>query len=253
MSASPASPSLPTLVLANSLGATSEMWRDLIPVWSRHYRILQVHYAGHGPSTPESLPACDSITAMGDALLARLDAEGVRQFDYIGLSLGGTLGLDLASRHSSRVRRLVAANCRFWAGADGQSRWNQTIQRVREHGLEAIVEGTLERWLTSPFRAEHPDVVERLRRMILGTSREGYAHAATAVRDIDLRAQLEEIRSPVLLLTGDQDLAAPASHLQDLASHLSGATLRVFPHCAHLSCIEQTAAFRDAVHEHLGI
>lgn len=240
---------MPVLVLANSLSATQDMWSHQVPEWSRHYRVICFNYAGHGPTA--SLPAHDNISGMGQALIAKLDQEGVGQFDFVGLSLGGMLGLHLAAHYPDRVRRLVAANCRYWNDADGRQQWDQRIQAVRDGGMQVVADGTLERWFTPEFRQAQPDTVDRVRTMILGTSVEGYAMAATAVRNLDLREQLSGIRCPVLLLTGDQDVAAPASHMQEIAERVPDAKLHVFDHCAHISSMEHPSAFMKQVSQHL--
>lgn len=241
----------PVLVLANSLASTQDMWRPQIPAWSEHYRVVCYNYAGHGPATESTLPPHDDIAGMAAALLARLDRQGVEQFDFVGLSLGGMLGLHLASRHPNRVRRLVAANCRYWNNADGRQQWDQRIQAVRDGGMQAIADGTLERWFTARFRDAQPDTFSLMRDMMLGTSPEGYAMAATAVRNLDLREQLADIRCPVLLLTGDQDAAAPAAHMREMAELVPDARLHVFEHCAHISNVEHADAFLEQVQRHL--
>lgn len=240
----------PVLVLGNSLCATRDIWRELVPSWESHYHVVCHGYAGHGPADGASLPACDSIQALGEALIDRLDADGIDRFDYIGLSLGGSLGLHLASCYPDRVRRLVAANCRYEAGEAGRQQWGQRIGQVRSNGVAPIVDGTLSRWLTEPFRQRHPEVTERLGAMIRGTSIEGFMAAATAVRDLDLGDELSRIRCPVLLLTGDQDEAAPVNHMREIARRISGARLHTFDHCAHISCIEQAAGFANQVLGH---
>lgn len=240
----------PVLVLANSLSATQDMWYRQIPTWSERHRIISCNYAGHGPVTDASLPPHDNIADMGQALITRLDKLGVEQFDFVGLSLGGMLGLHLASRYPDRVRRLVAANCRYWNNSQGQEQWDQRIKTVREKGMQAIAEGTLERWFTAAFRQAEPDTMARVQEMILGCDVEGYAAAATAVRNLDLREQLAQIRCPVLL-TGDQDIAAPADHMQEIQQRVSNAKLHVFDHCAHISNIEHPKEFLEQVQGHL--
>ena len=239
----------PVLVLANSLSATQDMWTFQLPAWAEQHRVICLNYAGHGATA--SLPPSDDIAGIGAALIEKLDQQGVNQFDFVGLSLGGMLGLHLAARYPDRVRRLVAANCRYWNNPEGQQQWDQRIQAVRDGGMNAIAQGTLERWLTSEFRQAHPDIVERVRAMILEITVEGYSKAATAVRNLDLRQQLPSIQCPVLLLTGDQDVAAPATHMQEIADLIPNARLHVFEHCAHVSCIEHATDFYQQVQQHL--
>ena len=83
--------------------------------------------------------------------------------------------------------------------------------------------------------------------MVCSTSRDGYAAAASAVRDFDARPLLARISCPVLVMSGAQDLAAPSGQLATLAGAL-GVRHRVLDPCAHLSSIECA----DAVTEELG-
>lgn len=227
------------------------MWRAQFEHWSAQYNMIGFNYAGHGVDSSEQLPSANNIEGIADALLAKLNEQGIETFDFIGLSLGGMVGLHIASRHPDRVRRLVAANCRYWVGDEARPQWDQRIDAVKQGGTEAIADGTLERWFTAPFRERHADAVGQVKDMILGTSTDGYVQAATAVRNLDLRDEVADITCPVLLLTGDQDAAAPADHMAEITQRAPSARLHVIENCAHLSNIEHPDRFNALVDEHL--
>jgi 3-oxoadipate enol-lactonase len=241
----------PVLVLANSLAASQDMWRELAQTWGQQYRLVRLDYAGHGEQGPDSLGFHDTLQGMGDEFIQRMDEQGTQAFDFIGLSLGGMLGLDVASRYPKRIKRLVAANCRYWQAPEAQTQWDERIEKVKKEGMAAILAPTLERWFTESFRAENPALMERVGNMILSTSAEGYAAAATAVRNADLRPQVAQIECPVLLITGDEDLAAPAPHLEELQSSIPTTTLTVLTPCAHISSMEHADEFQQLVKQHL--
>lgn len=240
---------LPVLVLANSLAATSAMWEAQCADWGKRWRLVRFDYAGHGdPAFAGTAPA--TVDGIGRDLLGLLDAADIRRFSFVGLSLGGMLGLHLAAAVPDRVERLVAANCRYHQTAALEQQWNDRIAAVRAGGMEAIAATTVERWLTEGFRSSHPDQADRIGAMIRSTSRDGYAAAAQAVRDCDARPWLDRIRCPVLLISGAQDGAAPADHMALLATALGAQHLTLDP-CAHLSCVEQAQAFTDGAGDFL--
>lgn len=230
-------PQAPVLVIANSLAATSAMWNAQCAVWRQRWRLVRFDYAGH--NAPDfTADAPDSIEGIGSALLTLLDAKQIDRFSFVGLSLGGMLGLHLAAAASGRVERLVVANCRYHQTEPLKKQWDERIAAVRAGGMEAIADITVDRWLTAGFRAQHPDQANAIRAMVCRTSRQGYAAAATAVRNFDARPTLSAIHCPVLVVGGAQDGAAPAEHLAELAAKLSAQHLALDP-CAHLSSVER--------------
>ena len=109
----------------------------------------------------------------------------------------------------------------------------------------------LERWFTPAFREDHPDVVEWAGRMLRGTPAEGYAGCCEAIRDIDLRGRLGEIRAPTLVIAGADDPATPPEHAGLIRASIPEARLEVIPQAAHLANVEQPEAFTTAILGHL--
>jgi 3-oxoadipate enol-lactonase len=232
------------VVLANSLASTRDMWASQVAAWSLRQRIVRYDYAGHG-GTPDA-GAPDSVDGMAQQLLGALDALGIERFRFVGLSLGGMLGLRLAASAPARVERLVVANARWYQTDATRAPWAERIATVRAKGTAAIAQPTLERWFTAEFRASAPEQVAAVEAMIVATSPEGYAAAATAVRDFDARPWLATVRCPTLVVSGAQDAAAPAEHLQELAQALQARHLALSP-CGHLSNIERADEFSTQV------
>ena len=54
-------------------------------------------------------------------------------------------------------------------------------------------------------------------------------------------APLEDIRVPVLLVTGDEDGVAPPAHVREMARRLPNARMEVFPRCGHWTPFERPA------------
>ena len=74
--------------------------------------------------------------------------------------------------------------------------------------------------------------------MLTRTSKDGYVASCEAIREADLREAARAIKTPSLVLCGDQDLSTPPSLNQELASDL-GCTFELIPNAGHLPCLEQ--------------
>ena len=93
------------LVMANSLGTTMRMWDDQAPALHERFRLLRYDHRGHGGSPIP--PGPYAIEDLGRDALALLDRLGIERFSFCGLSIGGMVGMWLASEAPERVERLV--------------------------------------------------------------------------------------------------------------------------------------------------
>lgn len=122
---------------------------------------------------------------------------------------------------------------------------------VRAEGTGPLVETTLERWFTPPFRAAHPEVMSRIGQMIRSTSAEGYIGCGAAVPTIDTTDRLGQISCPTLVVVGEHDTGTPLAMAQTIQRGISGARLEVVESASHLCNIEQPEAFNTALLEFL--
>jgi pimeloyl-ACP methyl ester carboxylesterase len=67
------------------------------------------------------------------------------------------------------------------------------------------------------------------------------------LKRIDCEPRLEKIRCPMLFLTGDKDPSAPPDLVRGWQSRVPGARLAIIDNAAHITNIEQPAAFDAAL------
>lgn len=242
-------PELPLLVLVHSLGADHGMWDPQMPALLERFRVLRVDLRGHGAS---DVPAGEYTIAelAGDVLAAVDEAVGEgAAFDYCGLSLGGMIGQWLGARAGARLRRMVLANTS--PKMSDPSIFDARIKIVRAEGMAAIEAAVMARFFTSFSTSMESAAAESVRAVFLAMDPTGYAGCCAAIRDMDQRALLAEIRVPVLVIGGDEDASTPwRGHGEVLASGIAGAQA-VKLRGAHLSNIEQPGDFTAAMVEFL--
>jgi 3-oxoadipate enol-lactonase len=237
----------PPLVLSNSLGTTLEMWDPQVPSLAERFQVIRYDRRGHGRSPVP--PGPYSIADLGADVVALLDELGLERVSFCGLSIGGAVGMWLASEAPERIDRLVL--CCTQPAFPPPEQWAERAAAVRAGGVAVVAEAVLERWFTPAFHAARPDVVERFRTMLVETPAEGYAACCEAIGALDLRPGLARIAAPTLVVTGEHDpVASPASG-EALAAAIPGARHAVVPGAAHIANAEQPVAFTAALLEHL--
>ena len=233
----------PVLMLGNSLATEMSMWEPVLARLTSRFRVLRYDMRGHGASSTPS--GNYSMAALADDAIALLDALKLQRVHFIGISLGGMVGQQLAARFPNRIAGLVL--CATMSAQLAPDVWAERIALVKAQGLEAIVDATLQRWFTPGFLEREPALADQVRSMILGTRAAGWLGCAAPIRDLAQTSLLERMHSPTLLLAGAQDAAAPPEMMQLLARQIAGATLHVIEGAAHLIPMEQPDAFSGAV------
>lgn len=92
----------PWLVLIHGMAGVWTVWRPVIRLLEKHFRVLALTLPGHdgGPAWPVDKPA--TVAALADAIAAQLRARGIESAHIAGNSLGGWLALELARRGLAR-------------------------------------------------------------------------------------------------------------------------------------------------------
>ncbi|BBY67666.1 alpha/beta fold hydrolase [Mycolicibacterium helvum] len=224
-----------TLVLGHSLGTSAALWADVVPLLAQSLHVVCWELPGHGQSP--SAEHAFTIGDLSDAIMEHLDARGVSRFFYAGVSIGGTVGLDLALRYSDRVA--AAAIVSAGASVDSRVAWAERAASVRANGTDSLAAGSLQRWFAPSTRELHPDRVNRMLLALGYTDDESYARACEALADYDATARLAQVAPPVLALWGEHDQLVPEQRSVQIARGVRRGSVQCVPNAAHAGPLEQ--------------
>ena len=88
------------LVLLHGVGGAWPIWKPVLPLLERHFRVIAPTLPGHPGGVP--IQGEPTVGAMADALIAQLRARGIQTAHVAGNSLGGWLSVELARRGFAR-------------------------------------------------------------------------------------------------------------------------------------------------------
>ena len=204
----------------------------IIPHLAQTHKVYALEFQGHGRTTDIDRPI--TYPNLADDVAAFMDAVGLQKADVFGYSMGAATGLQLAIRHPQRVNKLVAAS----GGYDVRG-WQPEFKAM-------IPQMTVEMFVGLPFAAEYrklapnPDGFPALVAKLIALEKEPMAW----------EAEVRAIKSPVLIITGDADVATlehsvamfrllGGGGMGDMGKPLPASRFAVLPATSHTAVINQ--------------
>jgi pimeloyl-ACP methyl ester carboxylesterase len=184
----------------------------LIPALaSAGYRVISFDLPGHGLSDKPVDERTYNTRVFSDAVLAVADAVGARRFAFIGHSMGGALGLDLATRGERRLTSLVLVNAVGIASVP-MVRFARLIspKLVDRWVPGLLVRGTIKAILHGAFGTRGRPTAHDIEEYWAPTQFDEFAWACRAcLHHMNWRrtaaTKLRSLRLPVLVISGGRD------------------------------------------------
>jgi 3-oxoadipate enol-lactonase len=239
----------PWLVLSHSLACSVRMWDGEIARHKGKYRVLAYDTRGHGQSAAPKGPY--TLEQMADDLHALLKHLKIEKPHFVGLSMGGMIGQTAALKYPGIFGSMTLCDTTSRYPAEAAPMWQERIRIAESKGMAPLVQPTLERWFTEPFRKNQPQKVQSVAGLIEKTPVSGYVGCCAAIPKINVTSRLKEIKTPTLVICGNEDPATPPAMARDIQQGIPGAKLALIPQAAHLANIEQPEAFNRALADFL--
>jgi pimeloyl-ACP methyl ester carboxylesterase len=204
----------------------------IIPKLAETHKVYALEFQGHGRTTDIDRPI--TYPNLADDVAAFMDAVGLQKADVFGYSMGAAAGLQLAIRHPDKVNKLAAASVAY----DFEG-WQPAFR-------DFIPQMNVEMFVNMPFATEYkklaanPDGFPALVEKLIALEKEPMAWEA------DVKA----IDAPVLIITGDADVATlehsvamfrllGGGAMGDMGQPLPASRLAVLPATSHTAVITQ--------------
>jgi 3-oxoadipate enol-lactonase len=220
-------------------------WRPQIDALADRFDVTAVDLRSHlGSETSEDQADYD-LWNQAEDLHGLIDVLGIRPVHYVGLSMGGMIGMRLALRHPEDVRSFVLMDTSAEPEDPEKVERYEGLRQVVEAGqFEAVTPALPKIFFVDEFVDEHPDAVDDWVARLLASNHMGLMRSGRAIdwRD-DISRRLGEIRVPTLVIHGTEDVAIPTERAERIASGVPDARLETIRsgHQSNVDSPEETS------------
>ena len=235
------------VVLIHGYPFNRSLWTEQTDALTSRFRVVTPDLRGFGESDSSEGPV--TMNRMAQDVAELMDQLGIEQAVIGGLSMGGYVALAFIKQFPSRVKALVLADTRAQADTEeGKQTRHQQADKALSEGMAGIADAMLPKLLTPDTVSKRPEVVKRVRDMMLKTKPQGAASAllGMAERD-DLSDFISTIRVPTMIVVGREDALTPLADSEKMQSKIAPSRLVVIENAGHVSNLEQTEQFNFAL------
>jgi pimeloyl-ACP methyl ester carboxylesterase len=243
------------LLFVHEFAGDHRSWAKQVEHFSRRFRCLTYAARGYPPSqVPREMAAYSQAIAVADEV-AVLDAAGVEAAHAVGLSMGGFAVLHLVLRHPARVRSAVVAGAGYGAQPERQEQFRRESNAIADafdrDGSARVAEG----YAVGPARVQlqnkNPEAWRDFQAALAAHDATGAAMTMRGVQAARpslyaLADELRAIRTPVLILAGDEDEGSLEPSLM-LKRAIPSAGLAILPRSGHTLNLEEPELFNEVV------
>lgn len=232
----------PILLLLHGLGATAESWHfQLSELCARGYRLIAPDLPGFGRSPLAGRRW--NLNQAVEQLIDLMDQLGIGRFIAAGISMGGTVALQMAYRYPRQVKGLILINTFSSLTPGSLSEWGYFLRR----GWRAFLRTPADQaWIVAERVFPGPDQAA-YREMLVESIRRAdpiiYRQAMLALARFNFTRKLPAIKAPTLVISGAEDTTIPLKNQRELANKIPYAEHVVVPKAGHAVIADQPALF----------
>jgi len=235
------------VVLIHGYPFNRSLWTEQAEALTSRFRVVTPDLRGFGESDSSEGPV--TMNRMAQDVAKLMDYLGIEQAVIGGLSMGGYVALAFVKQFPSRVKALVLADTRAQADTEeGKQTRVQQAEKALSEGMAGIADAMLPKLLTPDTVSKRPEVVKRVRDMMLKTKPQGAASALLGMAERDDQSQfISTIRVPTMIVVGREDALTPLADSEQMQSKITPSRLVVIENAGHVSNLEQTEQFNFAL------
>ncbi len=229
-----------TLVFSHGLLWSHRMFEAQIAELSKSYRVIAYDHRGQGKSEVTGPYDMDTVASDAAALIRNLVDGPVH---FIGLSMGGFVGMRLAARYPELIKSLVLLetsanaepleNLPQYKLLNGIVRWTGIIPPIANKVMKIMFAHS---WLQNPA---HADSIRVWKKELASNKKSITGPVEGVIYRKGVEEELGNISCPTLVIVGDEDIATTPQKAAFIHNGIKGSKLEVLSGAGHSSCIEK--------------
>lgn len=241
------------VIFLHGIGGNHHSWDEQLQHFSSHYQAIAWDARGYLDSQDYEGPC--RFEDFSDDLRRLMDHLRLDKAHLVGLSMGGRILMDFATRHPQRVQTLVLAASFPSFGQTLSAQQQDDFMRLRRQPLEegkslvdmapALVDALLGPHASAQVRAQMLASIASLRP-------QSYLKTLQATLAFDRRRELAQIQAPTLLIYGEHDRVVTPAQGRDVWAAMPHARYVTAPGVGHLINLEAPEFFNAQVQRFIG-
>jgi pimeloyl-ACP methyl ester carboxylesterase len=229
-----------TLVFSHGLLWNHRMFEAQVAELSKSYRVIAYDHRGQGKSEVKGPYDMDTVAADAAALIQNLVDGPVH---FIGLSMGGFVGMRLAARHPELIKSLVLLetsantepleNLPQYKLLNGIVRWIGIIPPIANKVMKIMFAHS---WLQN---SANGDSIRRWKKELASNKKSITGPVEGVIYRKGVEEELAKITCPTLVIVGDEDVATTPQKAAFIQQGIAVAKLETISGAGHSSCIEK--------------
>jgi pimeloyl-ACP methyl ester carboxylesterase len=238
----------PLVFLHGWLGSW-DVWRDTMLTISglRQYKIYALDFWGFGDSAKKSASSF-TISSYVSMVNQFMEIMGIAQAPVIGHSMGGTVAMNLALEHPSRVEKVVVIDSPMIG-----SSLNILLKIAGHQIIASLVWSNLDllrlglRILSPQWAKDGPQLYKMLKRDLSQMTVEAFWWSIASLREIDLEPYLSQIKVPTLAIHGKEDNIVHPSQASMIGEQIRGARVEWMNDSRHFPMLDEPERFTSVL------
>jgi pimeloyl-ACP methyl ester carboxylesterase len=228
------------ILFSHALLFDHRMYLSQINELSKQFQTIAIDTHGHGASTA---PLAEiTLDQIADDFIKAMDYFGYARYLFVGLSMGGMIGLRIALKAPHRLKGLVLIDTSGNLEDPGKKyQYDALIQTAEEIGITPeLADMVLPFMFSEKFLREQPQLVKESKETLSKQNVPGVLRVSRAVIDRpSILDQIGKISLPTLILVGNQDTTQPLDESEKIHTRIAHSKLVPIPDAGHISSIEQ--------------
>lgn len=240
----------PAIVLINGLTMDVNGWYLQVQPFSENHTVLRYDCRGQGQSDKPDVEYSQEMHA--DDLKSLMDKLRIQKAHVVGISNGGMVAQHFTLKYPGRVGALVLVDTCSYIDTLLELIIKVWIRATEIGGSEFRYDVALPALFAESFLKRNLEVISAMKEIsVANNPPKPIINLAKACLKHNVDDRLREIKSPTLIIVGEEDILIPPKYSRILNEKIEDSRLVVMKDCGHVPLLEKPEEFNRVVMDFL--
>lgn len=192
------------IVLLHGFLETIEMWKNIIPKFSKSHQVISIDLLGHGQT--DCIGYVHTMDDMAEAVLATLEDLKIKKAYFIGHSMGGYVALALAEKRPDLFNGLCLMNSTFEADDEQKRELRTRANEMAKTNFNNLVRLSFANLFALESKRKFQNEFDEALQIALKTPLQGYIAASEGMKLRPNRFKVfNNLKAKKLIIIGEKD------------------------------------------------